>query len=139
MTTPMLPHVDASNDFFWNGAQEHKLVLLCCESCGHFVHLPRPVCSNCQSMKLSGKQLSGKATLYSYTVANKAFHPYYVDKIPYLIATVELVEQPGLKLQTNLVDVDEKDLTFDMELEVDFRPLGDSFLVPVFKPAGGAK
>jgi hypothetical protein len=56
-----------------------------------------------------------------------------------LIATVELVEQPGLMLQTNLVDVDEKDLKFDMELEVDFRPLGDSFLVPVFKPAGGAK
>jgi uncharacterized OB-fold protein len=72
-------------------------------------------------------------------VANKAFHPYYVDKIPYLIATVELVEQPGLMLQTNLVDVDEKDLKFDMELEVDFRPLGDSFLIPVFKPAGGAK
>ena len=35
------------------------------------------------------------------------FHPFYVDRIPYIVATVELEEEPGLMFMTQLTDCTE--------------------------------
>jgi len=96
------------------------------------------VCRWCGSFDLAPERVSGRATLYSWTRTFKAFHPYFVDKIPYVLATVTLAEQDGLQLQTNLVDVAEADVAIGMELEVDFRELTPGYVIPVFRPAVAA-
>ncbi len=70
--------------------------------------------------------MSGRATLYTWTIAVQPFHPFYVDRIPYIVATVELDEQPGLMFMTQIVDCAEEDLRIGMPLEVVFVELAPS-------------
>jgi uncharacterized OB-fold protein len=132
------PPVPAPNDlsrFFWEGLEKHQLLILRCQRCGHYVHYPRPICDRCQSLELAPEQVTGKATLYAYTVVMQAFHPYFVDKIPYVLAVVELVEEPGLRLTTNIPDVPESDLKVGMPLEVSFSEVADGLTLAMFTPS----
>ena len=81
------------------------------------------------------RRVSGRATLYSWTIATTAFHPFFVDKVPYTIATVELVEQPGLMFMSQIVDCPEDQLEAGMPLEVTFRELAPELTLPFFRPA----
>ena len=133
---PPLPIPDELTEFFWEGVQAHKLMILRCRNCGHFIHYPRPVCERCLSEDLAPVQVSGRATLYSYTITMKPWHPFWVDKVPYVLATVELEEQEGLKMLTNLVECRHDSIEVGMPLEVTFRKVSEELTLPFFKPAG---
>ncbi len=126
--------IDSTTAFFWEGTRAGELRILRCQSCGTYIHLPRPICRACQSFDLAPEQVSGRGTLYAVTQTFKAFHPFFVDRVPYLLATVELVEQPGLMLLSNLVGIDEPDVRIGMDVEVRFEDLG-AYTIPVFAPA----
>jgi uncharacterized OB-fold protein len=51
-----------------------------------------------------------------------------------VIALVELAEQPGLRIATNIVDCDPATLVCGMPVQVRFEQHGSIF-VPVFAPA----
>jgi hypothetical protein len=68
-------------------------------------------------------------------VAEQAFHPFFADKLPYVYAVVELEEQPGLKMVTNIVDVPFEQLEAGMALEVTFREVAEGLTLPLFRPA----
>ncbi len=121
--------------FFWEGARAGELRIQRCQACGMYIHLPRPVCRSCHSFDLRGEAVSGRATLYAHTVTMKAFHPFFVSRLPYAVATVELAEQPGLMLMTNLVGVAEADLRTGMDLVVTFEALSPELTIPVFTTA----
>ena len=131
---PPLPEPDALTQFFWDGVKEHKLLILRCQACGNYVHYPRPICNTCLSMELAPQLVSGKGTLFSYTVTVQAFHPYFIDKVPYVLAVVELPEQEGLKLTTNIIDCPEDRLRIGLPVEVVFREVAPSFTLPLFRP-----
>jgi len=79
--------------------------------------------------------LSGRGTLFSFAVVERAFHPGFVAHLPYVVAMVELVEQPGLRLLTNVVEADPRHLEVGMELEVVFEEREHATL-PQFRPVG---
>ncbi|MDQ1430672.1 MAG: uncharacterized protein QOF40_1274, partial [Actinomycetota bacterium] len=95
----------------------------------------KTLCRFCQSDDLAGEQVSGRATLYTWTIAVQPFHPFYVDRVPYIVATVELVEQPGLMFMSQIVDCAEEDLRIGLPLEVVFEELGPDLTLPFFTPA----
>ena len=132
---PPMPAPDPLTQFFWDGLAERKLLILRCRDCGHYIHYPRPVCRFCRSVDLAPAEVSGRATLYSWTTTVQAFHPGFVDKVPYTVAVVELVEQENLRMVTNIVDCDESELRGDMALEVTFREAAPGFTLPYFCPA----
>ena len=134
---PIVPEPSELTAFFWDGAREGRLLVQRCNSCGRYQHPPEPICSSCLSFDLGSGHVSGHGTVYTYEIATQAFHPYFVDKIPYVIGVVELAEQPGLKLLTNLVDFPEGALAVGARVQVRFRPLNDEFSLPVFGPAAG--
>jgi uncharacterized OB-fold protein len=76
--------------------------------------------------------VSGEGTLFSYTVNFQRVADVPVD--PYVIAIVELDEQPGLRLTTNLADCALEDVKIGMRLAVTFERVGDTYL-PLFRPA----
>jgi uncharacterized protein len=133
---PPLPEPDPSTRFFWEGARRHELLIMHCNNCGRYHHWPRPICRFCLSSDIAPKAVSGRGTLYSYTVAVQPFHPWFADKTPYVIATVELVEQERLRLLSNLVDCDEADIEVDMPVRVVFREVTPEITLPLFRPAG---
>tara|TARA_A100001037_G_scaffold292252_1_gene307330 strand:- start:35684 stop:36106 length:423 start_codon:yes stop_codon:yes gene_type:complete len=133
---PPLPVANPLTEFFWEGTRAHKLLILRCQSCGHFVHYPRPVCERCLSEDLAPEEVSGNATLYSYTITMKPWHPFWVDKVPYVLASVELPEQPDLKMLTNIVECEHDALEIGMPVEVTFRQVAAELTLPFFKPVG---
>jgi uncharacterized OB-fold protein len=134
-SSPPIPLPNALTAFFWDAISRGELQILRCQNCGHYVHYPRPICDNCQELNLAPETVSGAAHLYTYTWATQAFHPYYVDKIPYCIAVVELVEQPGLRLTTNIVDCAREDIKTGMALQVKFVAVTQGLTLPLFAPA----
>jgi uncharacterized OB-fold protein len=135
VTYPPLPRINPMTQFFWDGCKARKLMILRCQACGHFVHYPRPVCNKCLSTDLAPEEVSGRASVYGYTVTLQAFHPYYADKLPYTLAVVELEEQPGLRLTTNLVDVAEAELTTGLPVKVAWREVAPDLILPMFTHA----
>jgi uncharacterized OB-fold protein len=134
---PPMPVVTPLTEFFWEGANQHRLMILRCQSCGHFVHYPRPMCERCLSETLAPEQVSGRGTLYSYTITNKAFHPYWVDRLPYVLASVELEEQVGLKMPSNVINCEHDRLAVGMPLEVAFHEVAPGLTLPFFRPREG--
>jgi uncharacterized OB-fold protein len=131
---PPVPVPGPLTAFFWQAIAEGRLDILRCDACGHFVHYPRPICDRCQSMELSPSTVSGRGTLYSYTVVMQAFHPYFVDRLPYTLAVVELEEEPGLKVTTTLVGCDEADLKVGLPVELELTDVGYGLTLPFFRP-----
>jgi len=132
---PPMPLIDDVSRFFWEGAARGQLLILCCRDCRKFVHPPRPVCPFCLSSELAPEKVSGRASLYTWTIAEQAFHPYFADKLPYVYATVELVEQANLRVITNVVDCEFDALQAGMPLEAVFTELSPDLTVPQFRPA----
>jgi uncharacterized protein len=130
------PAPDSLTSFFWEGARRHKLLIQKCDGCGRFQHPPEPVCHHCLSFALGSGEVSGVGTIYSFEIATQAFHPWFTDKIPFVIAVVELAEQPNLKLITNIVDVDPDAVRVGARVQVAWRQLDDEFTLPVFRLAG---
>ncbi len=130
-----IPAPDATTQFFWDGVARHELWIQRCRHCRHYIHYPKILCRYCQSEDLAGERVSGRATLYSWTIAVQPFLPFYVDRIPYTVATVELVEQAGLMFLSQIVDCAERDLRIGMPLEVVFEELAPDLTLPFFRPA----
>jgi uncharacterized protein len=133
--TPPLPKPDELTEFFWAGAREHRLMILRCNACGSYIHEPRPWCRFCLSTDLAPAEVSGRARLDTFTIPMQPSHPYFMARVPYNLAIVELIEQEGLKLVSSIVDCAEEDLRVGMPLQVVFREVTDDVTLPHFAPA----
>ncbi|MGW2048870.1 hypothetical protein ACWCPF_27350 [Streptomyces sp. NPDC001858] len=54
-------------------------------------------------------------------------------------AVVELPDAPGARLVTNVIDVEPENVRIGLELTVDFHPITDGWLLPVFRVAADAE
>ncbi len=127
-----LPQPTPETQHFWDGTKSGELRLQKCGDCGAVYFPPRPVCPECSSKNVGVFTASGKATLHSYVINQRA-HPAF--DAPYAIALVKLEEGPVL--MSNIVDCDQtpEALVIDMPLEVTFEDNGD-IAIPLFRPAG---
>ncbi|HEY3942369.1 MAG TPA: Zn-ribbon domain-containing OB-fold protein [Acidimicrobiales bacterium] len=132
---PPLPKPDALTQFFWDGCNEHKLLIQRCSNCGHHLHPPRIVCRYCLSTDLAPAEMSGRGVIDTFTIPLQPFDRYYVSKVPYVLAVVELAEEKGLKLVTDIVGVEPDDVKVGMAVEVTFEEVAPGVTLPLFKPA----
>jgi len=136
-TTPrpdfrILPRITDANEFFWTSGADGHLRFLRCGSCGYWIHPPGPVCPVCHSKALAPEAVAGTAVLHTYTVNRQAWLPGFDP--PYVVAIVELPEQEGLRLTTNLVNCALDDVRIGMPVRVVFEQWEDVWL-PLFEPA----
>lgn len=130
-----VPARDDVSGFFWNAATAHRLVLQRCRSCAKLQYPPEVCCVHCQAEEFEEAELSGRGVIYSYTRVDRPLHAGFVDAVPYLVVLVELDEQPGLRILTNLVDVpDAAVLSCGMPVEVTYEERGQIYL-PQFRLA----
>jgi len=127
----VLPTLDEHTRGFWTSGADGVLRVQHCASCARFVLPPRGGCPDCAAA-CDYVAVSGDATLFTYTVAHQQFHPSVPT--PFIIAVVELTEQPELRMVTNIVDCDPADLVTGMGLSVRFER-HDELYFPVFAPA----
>ena len=124
---------DPSTEPFWRAARERRLVAPSCADCGRFRLPPSPFCPHSQSAAVDWTELSGRATVYTFTVV-RGF-PGLPD-ITLVPAVVDLPDAPGARLVTNVIDVDPADVSIGTPLTVDFHPVSGGWLLPVFRVAG---
>ena len=126
------PTVHPDNEQFWEGVQRQELVLQRCKECGKWLHPPRPMCPKCRSLETEWIPSTGKGTIHSWVVYRESPHPGL--KVPYAVVLVELEE--GVRLVSNLVDVQLEAVTIGMPVEVVFDRVNGEIVLPKFRKAG---
>ena len=123
---------------FFAGAARGELLIPRCDACGAHVWYPRAACPT-DGGALTWSPVSGRGTLFSWTVVRRAFLPAFVDMVPFVSALVALEEDPAVRIVTYLVDAEPDTRRADEPVEVQFRPLSFStvpdraVMVPMFK------
>ncbi len=101
-----------------------------CPSCSCWIHPLAEACPECGGA-LQSRAASGTASVFSFTVNRYPYHPEVSP--PYVIALVELEEQPGLRLVTNIVNCDPASVSIGQRVQVLFEHAGEAW-IPVFEP-----
>jgi uncharacterized OB-fold protein len=93
---------DADSAWWWEGVEQHRLLLPRCEGCNRCFFPPQSTCPHCGSDAWQTIEASGDATVYSWIVIHIPLHPAFVDDVPYTIIAAELSE--GVRLFGRLQD-----------------------------------
>jgi len=125
------PGISDDTRFFWDGANQGKLLIQRCKACGSLRHPPGPVCSKCHSFEWDTVEASGRGTIYSFVVMHYPEVPPFDHPNP--IALIEL--QEGTRLISQLVGVKPGDVKIGDAVQVEFNTFNDGELtLPQFRP-----
>jgi uncharacterized OB-fold protein len=128
---PPLPEISEDTRPFWQGGEHNQLNISHCNDCGKWFHPPSPICPECYSMNVAPTPTSGRATVAAFTVNHQVWMPEL--PVPYLVAIVEIEEQPDVRLMTRLVECEVDAPYVGMPVEVVFDHIEDVWL-PLFRP-----
>lgn len=117
---------------YWDATRERRLLLQWCVSCDVPVHYPREVCPGCLGEDLSWREASGAGEVYAFGVHHQAAHPLMEDRVPYVVALVDLAE--GARLMSNIVGCEPADVRVGMPVQVTWEALSDGRHLPLFEP-----
>lgn len=145
MTGPLegvpLPELERVPDYergFWDGTRAGELRILQCSNCGLFRHLPTPMCPQCSSLAYEWTAVSGRGFVYSYVIVRHPVHRAIREKeqTPYNVCVIELEEQAGLRICSNVLNIAPEDISIDMPVQVAFVTAVDDpeVVLPVFVP-----
>lgn len=126
------PAVNLDNRFFFDGAKDGTLLIQKCSSCGKLRHPPGPMCPNCRSLEWDTIESGGTGTVYSFVTNHYPQVPSF--DYPLNVALIELAE--GVRLISNVVDIDPAQVEIGMAVEVTFVAFDDELTLPQFRPAG---
>jgi uncharacterized OB-fold protein len=128
-----VPHPSPETKPYWDACKRHELHLPYCLQCKEFFFYPRPFCPRCFSWELEWRRVSGRGTVYTYSIQYRPQAPGFQP--PYVTAIVQLDEGP--RMLTNLVEIepDPEQIRCDMPVEVVFEDLSEEISLPRFRPA----
>ncbi len=127
------PIPDVRTKPFWDAAQRRKLVIQRCSGCGKYYLPPVGMCPICLRYDLVYEQVSGKGTIYSFTLIHDTRIQGFEGIVPYPVVHVELAEQSGLILLGNMLKTDPDKLQIGAPVHVIFEEIEEGFLVPDFE------
>ena len=125
---------------FWSGAARGELRITRCDACRRYVWYPETPCRYCGGAHLTWTRVSGRGTLFSWTVLHHAWIPQFRAQLPFVSGLVALEEDPAVRVVSYVVDCVPADLRCDLPVRVVFRPLrypgvAREVSAPMFAPA----
>ena len=127
-----LPEPTPTSQPFWDAAKHHRLLVQRSRKTGKFVYYPRNVSPFGPDDELEWTEVSGRGTVYSYTVARRPTAPQWANEPPLVIAIVELEEGPHLT--ANIVDCNPDDVTIGMPVDVAYQDVSPEVTLVQFRP-----
>lgn len=118
---------------FWRATEGHVLVAPKCRACGQFRMPPTPFCPNCRSQQIEWVPLSGRGTVYSYTVVTRAITEEMESCIPYVPAVITLPDAGGVRLISNIVGARLSDIHIDAPVRVVWNDRPGGHAIPQFE------
>jgi uncharacterized OB-fold protein len=128
-----MPMANAITLPWWQAAAEHRLVVQRCTSCEHTRLPPAPLCPECRSEESDWKEVSGRGEVYTYTTVHRPIAAG--QELPFVIAVIALEDSGGLRLISNLVNVDPQDLEIGMPVELVWEDMSADLAIPRFRPS----
>lgn len=119
---------------FWSHCRQRSLRFQCCVACGTLRHPPLPMCPACQSCETAWKEAPAQAEVYSFTVVHHASHPAVATRVPYVVAVLEFPGYPGVRLISNLTDLDPAQVRIGQRVTLWWDDVGDGMFLPRFRP-----
>lgn len=121
---------------FWEGCRQRELKIQRCKNCHKFRHVQTgPVCPSCRSFETEWVTVSGRGTVFSYTIAYYPTHPALREAGPYNIANILLDDAGGVRLYSNVVDAKPEEMRIGMPVKIYWDPTPDGGFLPRFKKA----
>lgn len=133
----VLPAITDRNRPYWTAGRDGVLRFQRCGACRYWIHPPSVLCPRCHAKDLAYEEVSGRATVHTFTVNHQPWMP--VPELPFVLAIVALPEQDDLRLTTVIVGCPVDDVYIGMPVQVTFEAHPDDEVwIPLFEPAGAA-
>jgi hypothetical protein len=128
-----IPVADELSRPFWDAAKARRLEVQRCGSCGYYNHPPRQYCDACLGQELSFTPVSGRGTIYTFTVMHQRDVAGFEEEAPFINIVVELVEQAQLLMVSNLPIAERAKVKIGATVEVYFEDRGEGVVLPQFR------
>jgi uncharacterized protein len=128
------PAITRDSAFFWEGLQQHKLLIRRCTRCQHLHHPPGPLCPQCHSPEWSAQLVSGRGVIHSYVIVYQPQLPGFSYPLP--VALVELEE--GVRLIGNLIDIGPEAVRIGMPVQAQFMEVEPGYVLYGFRGRPGS-
>ncbi|RKY94740.1 MAG: transcriptional regulator [Ignavibacteriae bacterium] len=102
--------------------QRYRLEAGKCNSCEHISFPPRLVCPKCKSKEFETVNLSDEGTIKTFTIIRVA-SDIFALQTPFAVGIVELND--GVRLTTQIADVDLDQLKIGLKVKMVFRKIQD--------------
>lgn len=129
------PPVTELTEPFWTGGLSGQLRLQECAACGHLRYPVSTICPRCLSPEATWTAVSGRGTVQSYIVFERAYHEAWAGQVPYVVALIELAEGPVLV--SNVVGVEPSAVRVGQPVTVVFERRSAAAALPQFTPVAG--
>lgn len=129
-----LPEFRPETKPFWDSCKKHELVLPKSKETNEFFFYPRAFSPGDDMSEVVWEKASGKAKVWTFSIHHMGPTKAYKDEGAYVVALVETEE--GVKMMTNIVECDPKDVYVGMDVEVVFDDVTPEVTLPKFKPVG---
>ena len=128
------PPASETSEPFWEATKEQRFLIQRCDACDAAIFYPREVCPQCLSSdSLSWRESSGRGTIYAASVQEKPANPLMADRVPYVVALVEL--EDGIRLMSNVINCEPYDATVGKPVQLAWEPLSDGRHLPQWELA----
>lgn len=128
-TRPLPQPTDLTRPY-WQAAARGELHLQQCQDCQRWQFYPRPFCLHCESEALQWRAASGLGRIYTYTVNHRAPNPFMKQRLPYVVAIVELDEGP--RLMANIQGEGALEAGIGKRVKVLFEAVSEELALPQF-------
>lgn len=131
MSLPV-PDIDDANRLYFEGTASGELRIRHCRSCDALFRFAHTWCPECWSRDIDFRVASGRGKIETFTVVHQAPYESFEDRIPYVIALIELDE--GVRIMSNVVGCDPDEVAIGLPVTVTYEERGPVML-PMFAPA----
>ena len=126
-----LPELEGLHAEFYEHCRNHALHFQRCNDCRAFRHVPREMCAECGSWNWSWIPSCGRGRVFTWTVVERPMHPAFASACPYAPVVIEMEE--GVRLLSEVSNVDPAELQIDMRVEVVYDDVTDAITLPKFE------
>ena len=101
---------------FWDAIDAGNFVLARCACGAYYARLQACLRCGADAQALIWTPASGRGTVRTFVVFDKPYHPYFAERLPYVVAVVALEEGP--EITTNVVDTDVTNVEIGMPVRI---------------------
>lgn len=131
--TKLLPmDIPGWQEPFWDSLRAHQVRVQRCSTCGTYRYQPKEVCARCQSRAAQWSPISGRGTVYTYTVIRRAPTPAYEAGLPYAIVHVTMEE--NFRMAATMRGMDPDAVRIGLPVRLAYDDVTTEWTLFVFEP-----